>query len=179
MSATAPASAIEPNRWTRLNIYLHWLIVALIVIQYFIGESMVALFDAGIEGKAINGTTQWTGYLHLVVGLSILFAASIRLWDRFAHGRPVHSEREPNWAVRLSRITHFTLYALLLAMPVAGLTAFLLGNEWLGDQHVLASKVLLGVISLHVAGALTNHFWFKTDALRNMLPGRARSPDHR
>lgn len=175
MTNSTLTTAQAPDRWTRLNISLHWLIVVLLVVQYLIGEWMVDFFDAGIEGKAPHVATITLGYLHIVVGLTILAAAAFRLWDRFTHGRPAHSEREPNWAVMLAKVTHFSLYSLLLAMPIAGLIAWLLANEWLGDQHVLASNVLLGIIAVHVTGALTSHWWFKTDSIRNMMPGRGRS----
>jgi len=175
MADTISTTTQAPNRWTRLNISLHWLVVVLIGVQYFIGEWMVAFFDGGLEGKSMEGSTVAFGYLHMTIGVSILLAASLRLWDRFAHGRPAPSENEPNWAVALARVSHFALYLFLLAMPIAGLTAWLLGNEWVGDQHILASNILLGIIALHVAGALANHFWFKTNALRNMMPGRGRT----
>ncbi len=166
---------LAPDHWSRLNITLHWLIVVLISVQYFIGEWMVDFFDGGLDGKALDGSTVVFGYLHIVIGVSILIAALLRLWDRFTHGRPEHCKNEPNWAIKLAKLTHTALYFFLLTMPIVGLTAWLLGNEWLGDQHVLASSILLGIIALHIAGALTNHFWFKTDVLRNMLPGQGRA----
>lgn len=175
MADTISKKTQAPKRWTSFNITLHWLIVGLVAVQYLIGGWMIDFFDGGLEGTALNGSTVVLGYLHTVIGLSILVAVSLRLWDRFTHGRPEHSGGEPNWAVKLAKVSHIALYFLLLAMPIAGLTAWLLGNEWLGDQHVLASDILLGIIALHVAGALANHFWFKTDALRNMMPGRGRT----
>tara|TARA_R110002126_G_scaffold290914_2_gene449504 strand:+ start:21323 stop:21853 length:531 start_codon:yes stop_codon:yes gene_type:complete len=168
-------SADKPDRWTRLNISLHWLIVVLMAIQYLIGEWMVSFFDGGLEGKAMDFGTRFFGTLHIVFGLLILAAAVLRLWDRLAHGRPRLWEGEPNWASALARITHFGLYVLLLAMPVAGFIAWWFGNAWLGDQHVLASNILIALIALHVVGALTNHFWFKTDVLRRMMPGQGRA----
>jgi len=175
MANTISTTTQAPERWTRLNIALHWLIVVLVSVQFFIGEWMVAFFDGGLEGKTMDGSTVTFGYLHIVIGLSILIAALLRLWDRFTHGRPDHAEKEPNWAVKLAKVSHFALYLFLLAMPIAGLTAWLLGSERMGDLHSLASSVLLGIIALHVTGALANHFWFKTDALRNMMPGRGRA----
>ncbi|MAL78208.1 MAG: hypothetical protein CMN55_03700 [Sneathiella sp.] len=168
------ANLPNEDRWTRLNITLHWLIVVLLAFQFFIGEWMVAFFDGGIEGKTMDALTVTFGYLHVVIGLSIFVAIALRLWDRLAHGRPPHWEGEPNWASVLARITHFGLYALLLIMPLAGLVSWWFSNEWIGDQHVLASNVLMAFVALHIAGALANHFWFKTDVLRRILPGQGR-----
>ena len=36
------------------------------------------------------------------------------------------------------------------------------------------SNVLMAFVALHIAGALANHFWFKTDVLRRILPGQGR-----
>lgn len=136
---------------------------------------MVAFFDGGIKGTALDGTTVALGYLHLTTGVAVFVAVVFRLRNRRVHGRPPHHEGEPNWAAKLAALTQVLLYVTLLVMPVAGLIAWLTSNEWLGDQHSLAGKVLIGLIVLHVAGALANHFWFKTDVLRRMLPGQGRT----
>ena len=48
-------------------------------------------------------------------------------------------------------------------------------NGALGALHATAAKVLFALILLHSAGALANHYWFKTDVLRKMLPGQGRA----
>lgn len=104
----------------------------------------------------------------------MFIAIGARIWDRRTHGRPPHPSGEPGWAAKLATVTQTLLYATLLAMPVAGLIAWLTGNEQIGDLHALASELLIALLVLHVAGALANHFWFKTDVLRRMMPGQGR-----
>ena len=170
MTATLDQSG-RPDRWTTLNIWLHWLIVVLVAAQYLLGDAMGHMFDAAMDGRAQSTTS---GNAHIVLGSLVLLAALVRLWDRFAKGRPAHADGAPNWAHLLARITHFLLYAALIAMPIAGLLAWFLKNDVLAEAHHLTAEVLIYVIALHVLGALANHFWFKTDALRNMMPGRGR-----
>ena len=169
-SASATSTPDGTVQWSKLNIALHWLIVGLVAFQYFQGEWMAGFFDGGLEGRTMDTATVSFGYAHIFTGLSILVAVPVRLWDRFTCGRPSHPAEVPNWANTLARITHAALYAMLFALPVAGLVTWLTGNEWLGDMHSNASSILIGLIALHVTGALANHFWFKTDVLRSMLP---------
>ena len=175
--ATAPLNADttgSPQRWTTLHIALHWLVVLLVAAQYFEGESMSALFDANNEGTAVGGATQTLGYLHMAIGIALFAAICARIWDHRTNGRPPHPAGEPNWAAKLAALTQTLLYATLLAMPLAGLAAYFTGSEQIAGLHGLASKVLIALIALHVAGALANHFWFKTDVLRRMMPGQGR-----
>ncbi len=171
---STPSQKDGTVQWSNLNIALHWLIVGLVAFQYFQGEWMAGFFDGGLEGKTMDAVTVSFGYAHMITGLAILLAIILRLKDRFSNGRPLHPADVPNWTTNLARITHVALYAALLAMPIAGLVSWLTGNEWLGDMHSNASKLLIGLIALHVVGAMANHFWFKTDVLRRMRPRRRR-----
>ena len=56
---------LSPARWTSLYIALHWLVVVLVAMQFVDGEWMVAFFDGGIKGSALDGTTVVLGYLYL------------------------------------------------------------------------------------------------------------------
>ena len=162
------------ERWTSLSIAMHWLIVALLVAQFIEGEWMVDLFDSGPESLP-DSTTVVLGYTHMIVGSLILLAALVRLWDRFAHGRPTRPSGEPGWARALSRVVHAALYTLLVAMPIVGAVAWFTGNDTLGEVHTWAWTALMVLAGTHVLGALVNQFWFKTGVLRRILPGHGRA----
>lgn len=166
MSATA-----RPAAWSRLNVFLHWTIVVLIVCQWIQGEFMADFWDATLEGEAPGRLATLLGYSHIVIGTLVLIAAAIRLGDRFTHGRPPLDADEPQWAAMLARVTHVLLYALLFAMPILGLTAWFTGNDAIAGYHAFLWNPLLAVIALHVLGALTQHFWFRSPALKRMIPG--------
>ncbi|KQT87136.1 cytochrome b/b6 domain-containing protein [Aurantimonas sp. Leaf443] len=158
----------RPLAWSRLSILLHWLVVVLIVVQSVAADSMEALFDATYEGGPLSGLDRALGWTHIVCGSAILAAMAARLADRLLVGRPPHDAGDPALAVRLARVTHALLYALLLAMPVLGLLAWITGEEAFADLHTLLWTPLLVLVALHVAGALAQQFWFRTDALRRM-----------
>ena len=90
----------------------------------------------------------------------------------------------------LARASQLLIYACLIAIPIAGFlwaTAYGEPLRFFGAKlptivhvrggqatqahhfHVIAAFVLLGLVGLHVAGALKNHFLSRNDVLRKML----------
>ena len=156
---------------------LHWLIFALLALQYAIGSIM-----PHIGRKTANeGWVSW----HFSVGAAILFFIVIRLIWRLLRPVPLHPTM-PFWERLVSGFTHWALYLLVLAMTLLGWAAtnsrgwdvnlFGLvtlpkisptGSEWgheCGDIHNILVYVLLGFILIHVAGALY-HYFVKHDRL--------------
>ena len=167
------SSQSSSSDWSRLSVFLHWLIVALIIGQWLEGEYMISLWDGTLEGKPISTTTNILGTTHIVFGSVILAAAVVRLLDRFVNGRPPYkdrSDREPNWATSLAKITHVLLYAIIIVMPVLGLAAWFTGSDTIAGYHTLLWNPLLAVAGLHICGALAQHFYFRTKALARMVP---------
>jgi cytochrome b561 len=163
---------------------LHWLIFALLVVQYAIGSIM-----PHIGRKTVNeGWVSW----HFSVGAAILFFIVVRLIWRLLRPVPLLTTL-PAWERLISGLTHWTLYLLVLAMTLLGWAAtnsrgwdvnlFGLvtlpkisptGSEWgheCGDIHNILVYVLLGFIILHVAGALYHHFVKHDRLVARMLPG--------
>ncbi|MDA8870881.1 cytochrome b/b6 domain-containing protein [Rhizobiaceae bacterium] len=173
MAMTEPNVPL-PQRWTTLNITLHWTILALLLLQFIDSEWMPELFDQSRDGTASDLLTLVMGYGHMVIGALIFLAITVRLWDRRVHGRPAHSMSEPNWATTLAKVTHVALYAILLSMPLAGAAAWLTGSDWIAEVHGYAWTALMVFAALHITGALVNHFHFKNDVLRRMMPGQGR-----
>ncbi|WAJ29664.1 cytochrome b [Antarcticirhabdus aurantiaca] len=172
---SAPSAGYRPDGWTRLHVVLHWLVVALVAVQFVDKGSMEALFDATFEGHAISGTDAVLGWAHIVCGSAILAAMAVRLVDRVLVGRPAYDPAEPAAAVWLARATHGLLYAVLLAMPALGLLAWITGLESYADLHTALWTPLLVLLGLHVVGALVQHLVFKTNALRNMTSLKRRA----
>src|SRR6266702_5066721 len=150
---------------------LHWLIFSLLAVQYAIGSIM-----PHIGRKTVNeGWVSW----HFSVGAAILFFIVLRLAWRLVHPVPLLPTMT-SWERLVSGITHWALYLLVLAMTLLGWAAtnsrgwdvnlFGLvtlpkisptGSQWgheCGDIHNILVYVLLGVIGIHVAGALYHYF---------------------
>jgi cytochrome b561 len=159
----------QPRDWSRFHIAAHWTILVLVVFQLVSREGMAHWFDASNGEGAASSTDVTLAVAHAVAGASILVLTLLRIWDRHSHGRPSYPADHPAWATMLSKLNHLLLYAVLVAMPLLGASALLSGSETLGNLHGALAPVLLGLVALHVVGALAEHYYFKTDLLRRML----------
>lgn len=155
--------------WSRLSVTLHWSIVALIIIQFLDNDYMKDLWRSARRGTEATSATEIGGWIHIVAGTLILLFAAIRLWDRFANGRPSYPANEPVWAKWIAKVTHFLIYAILLAMPAVGLVAYFGGLGELGEVHEFLWTPLLVLVGVHVLGALAQHFYFKSDVLTRIV----------
>jgi cytochrome b561 len=175
----------NPRRYSTVSILLHWLIVALVLTNLFVGGAME---DA--EGPA---KLEYFA-LHKSVGISVFVLTLIRLGWRIGHPWPPFPEAMPGWERVLARGTHVIFYVALLAIPLLGWAAasargapvtqwfglFPVGNlplprsedlsDWFGDAHELLIKAAYVLIALHVLGALKHHFMDRDGVLHRMLP---------
>lgn len=164
-----PLTPPQSTHWSKLSVTLHWLIVALIVVQFLDHEFMVDAWRAWHRGNEIDGAIFVGARVHVIAGILVLAATVLRLWDRYTHGRPPYPAEEPNWAKTLARLTHWLIYAILIAMPVTGLLAWFAGVDDLGEVHEILWTPLLVLTALHIAGALAQHFWFRSESLKRIV----------
>jgi cytochrome b561 len=163
----------------------HWAVVLLLAAQFGVAWTMPEIHRGTQPETLIN--------LHLSLGSLILLIMALRLVWRFSHPVPLESVGVPRWQVAAARAAHLSLYLLLLVMPVLGwanansrgwdVTLFGLVplpsimaakspvGHTLGDIHTLIAYVALGLVGLHVAGALYHHVRLKDGTLARMLPG--------
>ena len=163
----------------------HWLVVALLLAQYVIALLLPRVLPKSSE----DSVAAW----HFAVGSTILLAMALRLAWRATH-RPPPPPADLSAALRLvSRLTHGLLYFGLILQPVLGWTAasaygatpYLLGvvplprlvgkdvpfGEAVGAVHGTVGVVLLGLIALHVGGALFHGVVKRDGVMRRMLAG--------
>jgi cytochrome b561 len=163
---------------------LHWLVVALLVVQYPIGWLMPDIHRGMKPGIGMT--------LHISFGLVILILIVLRLAWRLTH--PVVPESSlPAWQRLCSEGVHWLLYVLVLATTVTGwLFAsfrgwgvslfFLAPMPMLASENAATGKMidglhqamewsLLVVIGVHVAAALAHIFIYRDRIMQRMLPG--------
>jgi cytochrome b561 len=162
---------------------LHWLVVALLLIQFPIGWFMPDV-HGGPPGTAMM--------LHISFGLTILAVIVVRLIWRLTH--PVAPESSlPAWQRLSSEAVHWLLYAGVLAATLSGwwFTSF---RGWsvsyfslvplpmlaaknaaaikqIDGWHQIAEWTLLVLIGIHVAAALLHLFVYRDGVMQRMLPG--------
>ncbi|MGS0743531.1 cytochrome b [Glaciimonas sp. GG7] len=162
----------------------HWLIVALLVIQYTVGWLMP---DVEHDTQPV-GLISW----HLSVGVFIVLVVLMRLVWRLTHRPAIPAQSGSAFLQRIARATHGLLYLLLVALPLMGwanassrgwsvqlfgvipLPALSAKDSWIGDQlgdiHQITAWVLIAVVGLHVAAALYHQYILKDGTLKRMLP---------
>lgn len=162
----------------------HWLIVALLAIQYPIGWLMPDIHRGVQPGAPMT--------FHVSVGILILIVTLLRFAWRLTHLVAPESSL-PAWQRLSSEVVHWLLYVLVLATTLSGwLFAsfrgwsisffYLVPLPMLASDNAAAGRAIDGlhqamewalliVIGLHVAAALVHLFVYRDRVMQRMLPG--------
>jgi len=103
---------VHRDRYSAVAIILHWLIAAAIVFQLILGWRGGDL-KTTLEGYALI-------QLHKSVGITILIVSLARLAWRLANPPPPEPATLAPWERRLSRLTHWGFYVIMIALPLSG-----------------------------------------------------------
>lgn len=148
---------------------LHWSVTGLVAFNLLLPDGMNAWQRMTDRGQVPTAADISAANIHAYVGIAILALATLRLAVRFKTGVPPQPVGQPPIIHRLAGLGHGLLYALLFAMPLSGMAAYYLGVDALGGLHAEVLKTVLWLlIGLHVAGALAQHFYWRSDVLRRM-----------
>jgi cytochrome b561 len=175
--------------YSSLSICLHWLMVLLIIAVYCLMEFK------GITRKGSPGRDAMMGW-HYMIGLLVFFLAWLRLAARLAGTRPVTEPAPPAWLSAIATSGHWTLYALMIGLPLLGwLTLSAKGEpvpffgvdlppltgkdaaaaKTLKYLHETLARVGYFFLGAHAIAALFHHYLLRDNTLRLMLPRRNRS----
>ncbi len=187
-------SGAEPLRYSSVAMTLHWLIAALILLDFALALSF-SRFD---PGDALYFRFAYPA--HMSVGMLVLVLSLLRLIWRLLHRVPA-LPADMGRAVRLLvRGAHALLYVFMLAAPLSGWAVLsvrnkpplLLGSvhwpniQFLTDMdhsqrsaihaamlpgHIWLSYIGMTLVGAHILAALYHHYFRHDDVLRRMLPG--------
>jgi cytochrome b561 len=157
---------------------LHWVTAILVLWAWLI---------AGTWGR--DDTSPIMG-LHQSIGFTVFVLVLLRLVWRFFDMRPAQPEM-PGFMAFASKISHWLLYALLVAIPLSaivgswleGHSLMLYGAEvapWLSESrrvghqilniHEKMGTILIWLAGLHALAAIFHHVFLRDRVLRQMLP---------
>lgn len=161
----------------------HWLIVALLLVQYPLGWLMPDIHRGMKPGDAMT----W----HISIGITILALIVLRLAWRLTHPVAPESSLAP-WQRVTSEAVHWLLYVLVLATTISGwlfasfrgwsVSYFYLfpvpmlasdnaaAGKAIDGLHQAAEWTLLVFIGLHVLAALAHLFVYRDRVMQRMLP---------
>jgi cytochrome b561 len=168
------------TRYTKVAIYLHWVLALLMIYMVFFGEGLI---------RNVKGT--YYPSMHASLGVAILVLSIARLGWRLMNPPPAEPPM-PAWQAMASRATHWLFYILMIGLPISGMAAFdhkltrdpeIAGATvfgitpvphfsmgWLGSLHDVGSKVVIFLLLIHVGAALKHQFWDKDNLLKRMSP---------
>ena len=174
-----------PRSYDAVSKTLHWLVAAILVLQFAIGWLMPHVRRGEQPGIAMHA--------HISVGIVVLALIMIRFLWRVTH--PVPPEPSlPTWQRHASLTVHWLLYLLVLVNTLSG-WFFASARGWslaffglfplprlveqgsaagraIGRLHENLVWVLLALIALHVVAALVHLFVYRDEVMRRMLPGQ-------
>jgi cytochrome b561 len=160
-----------PRDYSRMQVFLHWAIAVLIVVQLTINADMQQAFAQRLTMGTVP--ENFGAWFHAVVGILVLVLAIVRLVLRGIRGVP-----DPDRGIHpllqfLGHSVHLLLYGFLFIMPISGALAWLFGIETAGVIHELGRLILIPAIFLHIGGAIFEELALRNPVLKRMLePGR-------
>jgi cytochrome b561 len=162
----------------------HWLTLALLIGSFTLALTMI---DLPLSPRKLQ-LYSW----HKWFGVTVFLVTILRLGWRLLDPAPEQLARMPRWQRRLAGLSHATLYAVLIIMPLTGwvmssalnLPLVYLGiiyvpspfgvDSALGESMKLVhgglAIALLVLVGVHVAAALYHQVILRDDVLRRMLP---------
>lgn len=172
------------NRYGAVAQLFHWLIAALILVQFI----LVMIFEdmpLGLEKISVI-------VRHKAFGMTLLMLAILRLCWKLGSLQPQWPVQIPSYERWLGKLTHWGLYIIILALPLSGwlmssaakIPVSYFGLFYFPDLiapdknlvklakqvHEILSWLLLLLLSLHVLAVIRHHFLRKDDTLYRMLP---------
>jgi cytochrome b561 len=147
--------AARPLAYTRAQIALHWLVAALVLAQYASSGAIVRAHSIHLIGQ--RPSRGGLAIVALMLGRLVL-----RLWV----GAPAPRDSSQS-AAYLAWAVHFAFYAVLIA---EGLTGAVATYFWwpISATHTVLFKILLMLVTIHVAAALWHEFLRKDKVMRRM-----------
>jgi cytochrome b561 len=180
----------RPARHSAVAQTFHWLTFLLVGAAYVLsvgGPETRVYSDAGVARLQLHET------LGMLVFAIVVLRLIWRLVDRAPEEPPM-----PIWMEWASKLTHWALYALLIAIPLTAIIGAwyeahpvtLLGvgtiGPWLAESHDLGLTItdlhrnlgsfIVWIAGVHAAAALFHHFIMRDNVLVSMLPAWLAAP---
>jgi cytochrome b561 len=177
---------MNPERYSRVLVVLHWLLAAMILFSLAMGMLSLVNIPAASPDKlfALRG--------HMLAGIAILVLMLVRLAVRLTSARPAPARTGIALLDAAAPLVHFAFYLVVVLMALsgialavqAGLPAIVFGGSgaplpetFVGfaprTAHGVLSRILLALVVLHILGALYHQFVRRDRVLARMGIGKA------
>jgi cytochrome b561 len=164
---------------------LHWLTALFVICGWLLGTFLDDFPKGPIRSSAL--------IVHMTLGQCVVVFLIARLFWRMANPPPLPEETRFGWLQQaVAALTHYVMYALLVAVPFMGILVQLkrgnalplfgvwdIASPWPTDRtlartllrvHEYLADALLILAGVHAAAALMHHYIFEDRTLARMLP---------
>jgi cytochrome b561 len=185
---------VQPGRYTRIAMLLHWLVAALIIANVALIWTVDYLPDDSV--RPVIDT-------HKSIGVTVLGLALLRVLWRWGHKPPPIPRFYPRWERGAAHAAHAALYLIIFALPLSGWLHDSAWNgaashpmqyfglfEWpriaifngysaaqrdvlhdqLGALHTWCGYILYALLAAHILGALKHQWLDRHPELQRILP---------
>ena len=183
MATLADSAGTAGPRYTKVAIWLHWLI----------GLAVIANIGLAMLTEDMPRETHRAAMdIHKALGIAVLALTVLRILWRLGHKPPPLPAATPIWQRPLSKIVHFLFYALLILLPLSGwvwmsaadrpvnffglftIPTIVAPNEGLADvmhdRHEVLGLTMLALAAIHILAALKHQFVDRTGLIGRMNP---------
>ena len=173
---------IDGQKYSRMAATLHW-IMAVMVIVLIAFAKLVDILPKSDEPFLVGS--------HKAIGVIVLILALFRLGWRLTHRVPPLPRGTPFLQALAAHAAHWSLYALMIIMPVSGISweflrgrsidfwIFMINSPFADDRaaarlfsqtHRFLGDVILIMVIVHIAAALYHQFFRRDGLISRMLP---------
>lgn len=183
MATNAAIGSTSGLRYTRVAIWLHWLIGVAVIAN--IGLAMLTEDMPREAHRAAMG-------IHKALGITILALTLFRILWRLTHKAPPRPVTMPAWERWTSGFVHFLFYALLILLPLSGWVWMSAADrpidffglftipsivapskevaDALHDRHEALGLMMLALVVVHILAALKHQFVDRNGLFARMNP---------
>lgn len=172
------------NQYRTSQKIFHWVTAALIL----------SLFALGVWMRTLGYYDAWyqtAPHWHKQIGILLIVLMLGRVVGRLILGAPDALTSHQKWEVKLAHFTHWALYLGVFIILLSGyliatadnrgievlgvvtlpvlFTPFAQQEDIAGLIHEWGAYIVMGVVALHVAGAVKHHLIDKDSTLKRML----------
>lgn len=173
--------AIRQSRYSPALVTLHWLIFLLFVVAL----AAIEIRSFVPKGDPLRSTL---ALVHMTAGQLVLLLAVVRVYLRFTQPVPA-ALPGPTWQKLASGVLHLVLYAVMFALPLAGIIFVQAGGREISffgltlphliaanpdlrspvkEVHELIGNAVYYLVGVHILAALWHQFVVKDGVLSRM-----------
>jgi len=179
---------MTPSKYNNLQVALHWLTAALILFMLVTGTVVLANMDNADPNK-INNLR-----VHMILGGVALVLTLGRIAWRAKTAQPDHLQTGKPLLDKVGVAAHYVLNLLVLLIAVSGVSLAIFSGlpdvVFFGEGtlpksffdygpryvHGIATKVMIGLIILHIIGGAYHAFVVKDSPFRRIWFGQSQRP---